>query len=52
MVNCIGYCDNFLSVGKSAIWSKNGELIAQLDDKNEGILMFDTESQVYTIKTL
>jgi predicted amidohydrolase len=45
MVNCIGYCDNFLSVGKTAIWSKNGELLAQLDDKNEGVLILNTDNQ-------
>ncbi len=45
MANCIGYCDNFLSVGKSAVWSKEGELVGQLDDKSEGILIFDTETE-------
>jgi len=42
MVNCVGYCDNFLSVGQSAVWDK-GKLIAQLDDSNQGLLFFDTE---------
>jgi len=46
MVNCVGFCDNFLSVGKSAVWTKKGELIAQLDDKSEGILIFDTETEI------
>ncbi len=45
MSNCIGFCDNFLSVGKSAVWSKEGELVGQLDDKTEGILIFDTETE-------
>jgi len=45
MVNCVGFCDNFLSVGKSAVWTKEGELIGQLDDKTEGILIFDTETE-------
>ncbi len=45
MVNCIGFCDNFLSVGKSSVWSKEGKLVGQLDDKSEGILMFDTETE-------
>jgi predicted amidohydrolase len=38
MSNCVGFCDNFLSVGKSAVWTKEGELVGQLDDKTEGIL--------------
>ena len=45
MANCVGYCDNFLSVGKSAVWTKEGELVGQLDDKSEGILIFDTEKE-------
>lgn len=41
MSNCIGDCDNFLSVGQSAIWNENGTLIGQLDNKNEGILIYN-----------
>ena len=48
MSNSVGFCDNFMSVGRSAIWNKNGELIEQLDDKNQGILIYDTELE--TIK--
>lgn len=49
MSNSIGYCDNFLSFGQSAIWNKNGKLKNQLDDSNEGLLLFDTESE--TVKS-
>ena len=45
MSNCVGFCYNFLSVGKSAVWTKEGELVGQLDDKTEGILIFDTETE-------
>jgi predicted amidohydrolase len=45
MVNCVGFCDNFLSVGKSSIWTKEGELVGQLDDSTEGILLFDTKTK-------
>jgi predicted amidohydrolase len=45
MSNCVGFCDNFLSVGKSSVWTKEGKLVAQLDDKAEGILIFDTETE-------
>ena len=45
MANCVGFCDNFLSVGKSAVWTKEGKLIGQLDDKTQGILIFDTETE-------
>jgi len=53
MSNCIGYCDNFMSVGKSAVWNKNGKLIEQLDDENQGILIYDTEletTEIYQLK--
>ena len=45
MSNCVGFCDNFVSVGNSAVWTKEGELVGQLDDKTEGILIFDTETE-------
>jgi predicted amidohydrolase len=52
MANCVGYCDNFLSVGQSAVWTKQGELVGQLDDKKEGILLFDTKTDEVTLKTV
>lgn len=45
MSNCIGFCDNFVGAGFSAVWTKKGQLVGQLDDKNEGILIFDTETE-------
>ncbi|WP_224998761.1 carbon-nitrogen hydrolase family protein [Cesiribacter sp. SM1] len=45
MANSIGFCDNFLSVGNSAVWSKTGVLLGQLDQDTEGILVFDTETE-------
>jgi len=53
MSNSVGYCDNFMSVGQSAVWNKNGELIEQLDDLNQGILIYDTEldtTEIYQLK--
>lgn len=43
--NSIGYSDNFLSAGKSAVWDSSGNLLKQLDDESEGLLIFDTETQ-------
>ena len=45
MANSVGFCDNFLSAGLSSVWNKKGELVGQLDDKSEGILVFDTETE-------
>ena len=52
MANCVGYCDNFYSIGKSAVWTKQGNLAGQLDDKLEGILIFDTETEEVIEQTL
>jgi predicted amidohydrolase len=45
MANSVGFCDIFLSFGQSSVWNKKGELLGQLDDKSEGILVFDTETE-------
>ena len=45
MSNCIGYCNDFQSVGKSSVWTKQGDLVGQIDDKLEGILVFNTETE-------
>ena len=45
MSNCIGYCNDFQSVGKSSVWTKQGKLVGQIDDKLEGILIFNTETE-------
>jgi len=52
MSNCVGYCDNFQSVGKTSVWTKKGNLVGQLDDKLEGILIFDTETEEVIAITL
>lgn len=52
MSNSVGYCDNFLSGGCSAVWTKQGQLAGQLDDKEEGILIFDTETEEVTTRTI
>jgi len=43
--NCVGHCDNFMSVGQSAVWNKKGELIEQLDSNNQGLLIYDTQTE-------
>ncbi|MFB3387893.1 carbon-nitrogen hydrolase family protein [Flavobacterium sp. LAR06] len=45
MSNCIGECDNFVSIGFSSVWTKEGKLAEQLDNKNEGILVFSTATE-------
>ena len=43
--NCVGHCDNFDCGGKTSIWDDKGILKGQLDDRNEGILIIDTDTQ-------
>jgi predicted amidohydrolase len=43
--NCVGYCDNFESAGKTSIWNNKGLLMGQLNDTNEGILIIDTDTE-------
>ncbi|EDM37733.1 carbon-nitrogen hydrolase family protein [Pedobacter sp. BAL39] len=45
MANSLGDCDDFRSVGKSSIWTRSGDLVSQMDDRNEGLLIFDTETE-------
>jgi predicted amidohydrolase len=48
MANCVGYCDNFVSLGNSSVWTNQGVLVGQLDDTSEGLLIFDTERETIT----
>ncbi|NBA86534.1 carbon-nitrogen hydrolase family protein [Emticicia sp. CRIBPO] len=52
MSNSIGPSDNFIGAGKSAVWHKNGELAGQLSSAEEGLLIFDTETQELIQKTI
>ncbi len=45
MANCVGPADGGQCAGQSAVWNQNGELVAQLDNVNEGIIVYDTEIQ-------
>lgn len=44
MSNCLGHCDDFESVGQSAIWDHEGRLVDQLDAQNEGLLVWQRNS--------
>ena len=45
MSNCVGECDNFQSAGKTSVWNSKGELVGQLNDRDEGILIFDADTE-------
>jgi len=52
MANSIGFCDNFMSVGKSAVWNKNGALLAQLDEAYEGLIVYDTNTETAIVEQI
>jgi predicted amidohydrolase len=52
MSNCVGYCDNFLSVGQSSVWTKQGRLVGQLGNQGEGIIIFDTQTDEVIEQTI
>lgn len=52
MANCVGRCDDFESVGNTAVWNNQGALVGQLNDTTEGILIIDTDTQELIEKTL
>jgi len=45
MSNSVGFCDDFESFGNSAVWNNKGELMGHLDETNEGILIYDTDTE-------
>ena len=52
LVNGVGPSDNFVSAGNSSIWNPQGHLIAQLDNTNEGMIIFDPQKQVLIEKMM
>lgn len=49
MSNYIGESGGYECAGQSSIWNSKGELMAQFDDKTEGILIYDTQTEVIDI---
>ena len=48
MSNSVGYCDNFESAGNTAAWTKQGNIAAQLNNKDQGLVIFDTLTEKAT----
>lgn len=48
----VGPCDNFISVGQSAVWNNRGELLMKMDSESEGLLIVDTISEKASIHKL
>jgi len=52
MANCTGTAEDYQCGGRSSVWDKQGFLIGQLNDTDEGILIFDTETQQVVQKAI
>jgi predicted amidohydrolase len=52
MSSCVGHCDNFDCGGRTTVIDNEGQLLAQLDDSQEGILIYDTETKAIIEKIL
>ena len=44
LANCVGPCDNFIGCGESSVWNNQGQLLARLSQREEGIVGIDTTS--------
>jgi predicted amidohydrolase len=51
MSNCVGKSDGHDCAGKSSVWNSKGVLLGQLDDRSEGIIMIDTDTQESLVTT-
>ena len=51
MSNCVGRCDNFESAGQTSVWNDEGLLLGQLNDTDEGVLIFDTDTREFIERT-
>lgn len=44
MSNCVGFADGSQCAGKTSVWNNRGSLIGQLNESDEGMLIFDTDT--------
>ncbi len=45
MANNVGPADNFIGAGRSAVWARDGALLAQLGTERDGLLIYDTKTE-------
>ena len=43
MANSVGESDGGTCGGKTSVWSRQGKLLAQLDEAGEGLIVYDVE---------
>lgn len=47
--NCLGPCDNFVTVGQSAAWDTSGDLLVRMNSRSEGGVLVDLDSGKATV---
>ena len=52
MSNCVGQADGYECAGKTSIWNDKGLFLRQRTDKDEGILILDTDTQELIEQTI
>lgn len=52
MANCVGLSDGFVCVGQSAAWGARGEVLAQMNTDEEGVIVLDTDLGTASVHTL
>ncbi|NIE74821.1 carbon-nitrogen hydrolase family protein [Pantoea sp. Ap-967] len=52
LANCVGPADTFIGAGGSAAWDRQGNLLATLDERQEGLVILDTAAQTASCKVL
>ena len=48
--NGVGIADGDVCGGKTSVWNKHGVLIGQLNDQEEGLLIYDSETEIVIVK--
>jgi predicted amidohydrolase len=49
MTNSVGPNDDFIAAGRSGAWNKEGALVQQLPDEEEGLLIYDTGNEMTSV---
>ena len=52
MSNCIGRSDGMECAGRSSVWGANGFLLDQIDGEREGIIVYDTDTNGVSQRTI
>ncbi|MFY9253327.1 MAG: carbon-nitrogen hydrolase family protein [Fuerstiella sp.] len=52
LANCLGPMDGVECAGRSAVWGRNGQLLARLDESAEGVIVVDYDTEQVVVETL